>query len=140
MGLKFSTGNVTSGVKEQATGATRELYQYMDLKGGGELVELMKAAKKSKNKDYSKVDAKIRDELKRFLYNDGRGKWIHVREQVMARYKDNGMQVSKKAMQPSDEEVQYLEKLSKLGDDVPFLSAGKYPSIHPITVAHCRGG
>lgn len=49
MGLAFSSSNVTKGVKEQAEGGTKEVYKYMNLVGGGLLVDLMKTAAKSKN-------------------------------------------------------------------------------------------
>ena len=79
---------VTSGIKKQAEGK-REIYKYTDLKGGGELVELMKKANRTKN--YQELDDKIRDELKRFLYDDGKGKIIHINEIVEARCKEQGL-------------------------------------------------
>ena len=68
--------NVTSGVKEQAAGQTKKfkLYQYLDMKGGGELVELMKKANKTKN--YVELDETIKEGLKQFLYNEGNGKKV----------------------------------------------------------------
>ena len=48
MGGAFSS-NVTKGVKEQAEGGTKEVYKYMNLTGGGLLVDLMKNATKTKN-------------------------------------------------------------------------------------------
>ena len=50
-----NTGShITSGVKAQAAGTSKDLYKYIDLGGGGELVDLMKKANRSK--DYSEVD------------------------------------------------------------------------------------
>lgn len=66
-----------------------EMYNFIDLKGGGELVELMKKANRTKN--YHELDEKIRNELKQFLYNDGEGKTVHISEIVMARCKEQGL-------------------------------------------------
>lgn len=79
---------VTSGIKKQAEGK-REIYKYTDLKGGGELVELMKKANRTKN--FHELDEKIRNELKRFLYDDGKGKVIHINTIVEARCKEQGL-------------------------------------------------
>ena len=79
---------VTSGIKKQAAGMT-EMYNFTDLKGGGELVELMKKANRTKN--YRELDDKIRNELKRFLYRDGAGKVVRVSEIVAARCKEQGL-------------------------------------------------
>ena len=75
MGNKVSS-NVTSGVKKQAAGETK-IYKLLDLKGGGELVELMKKANRTKN--YKELDERIREGLKPYLYNDGQGKYVHIR-------------------------------------------------------------
>ena len=75
MGNKLNS-NVTSGVKKQAAGITK-IYQLLDLKGGGELLELMKKANRTKN--YKELDDRIKEGLKPYLYNDGEGKYIHIR-------------------------------------------------------------
>ena len=36
------TNNVTAGIKNQASGGTHRLYRYIDAKGGGMIVNLMK--------------------------------------------------------------------------------------------------
>lgn len=56
-----TSSNVTSGVKNQVNSGSRALYKYADLGGGGELVQLMKDALKTK--DYSIVDATILREV-----------------------------------------------------------------------------
>ncbi len=107
-------GTITSGVKAQAAGTSKELYKYINLAGGGLLVELMKKA--SRTKDYSEVDKIIQvrltlsalcqanncplpqlvpqvwkfcfllqEELKRFMYNEGEGKWVPIQELVELR-------------------------------------------------------
>ena len=47
MGNKLNS-NVSDAVKQQAAGQT-PIYQFINVKGGGELVELMKKASRSKN-------------------------------------------------------------------------------------------
>ena len=92
MGNRLNS-NVTSGVKQQAAGDTG-FYNLIDLKGGGELVELMKKANRTKN--YKELDETIRDNLKRFLYNGGEGKIVHIREIVQQRCKDKGLKLDNK--------------------------------------------
>ena len=53
-----SGGHITSGVKEQAAGSSKDLYKYVNLGGGGLLVDLMKKA--NRTKDYSEVDRVIK--------------------------------------------------------------------------------
>ena len=53
-----SGGHITSGVKAQAAGTSKDIYKYVNLGGGGLLVELMKKA--NKTKDYSEVDRVIK--------------------------------------------------------------------------------
>ena len=53
-----SGGHITSGVKEQAAGSSKDLYKYVNLAGGGILVDLMKKA--NRTKDYSEVDRVIK--------------------------------------------------------------------------------
>ena len=40
-----SGGHITSGVKAQAAGTSKEVYKYVNLGGGGILVDLMKKSK-----------------------------------------------------------------------------------------------
>lgn len=75
MGGNLSS-TVASGIKDQAAGTT-PIYQFLDLKGGGELVELMKKANRTKN--YKELDERIKEGLRPYLYNDGEGKRIHIR-------------------------------------------------------------
>jgi hypothetical protein len=71
-----NTSVVASGVKQQADAGAKELYNLVDLKGGGELVELMKRARWTK--DFKDIDDKIKNEVKTFLYDEGRGKKASV--------------------------------------------------------------
>ncbi|XP_076091214.1 transient receptor potential cation channel subfamily V member 5-like isoform X5 [Mytilus galloprovincialis] len=77
-----NTTVVASGVKQQADAGAKELYNLVDLKGGGELVELMKRARWTKN--FKEIDDKIA-EVKNFLYDEGRGKKIPIVDLVMMR-------------------------------------------------------
>ena len=70
MGNKL-TSNVSSGVKAQAAGEIK-IYHLADLKGRGELVELMKKANRTKS--YKELDDRIREGLKPYLYNEGKCK------------------------------------------------------------------
>jgi len=54
MGNKLSNSEVADAVKQQADGQTA-MYQFINLKGGGELVELMKKASRTKN--YNEVSS-----------------------------------------------------------------------------------
>jgi hypothetical protein len=42
--------------------------------GGGELVDVMRVA--NRTKDYTNIDALIREHIPKFLYNDGEGKLV----------------------------------------------------------------
>ena len=83
---------VTHGVKDQAAGVAKELYYYIDLQGGGKLVELMK--KVNRTKHFDELECYIKTHLVKFLYNDGDGKLVHIREIVQQRAKDRGLKLS----------------------------------------------
>lgn len=78
-----NTTVVASGVKQQADAGAKELYNLVDLKGGGELVELMKRARWTK--DFKDIDDKIKNEVKTFLYDEGRGKKVPIVDLIMMR-------------------------------------------------------
>lgn len=92
MGNKLNS-NVSSGVKAQAAGETI-FYRFINLKGGGELVELMKKSNRTKN--YKELDERIRDGFKDYMENEGRGKMIHIRELVKARCVEKGINLDVK--------------------------------------------
>jgi hypothetical protein len=80
-------GNVTSGVKKQSEGtASYTLYNLVDCKGGGILVELMKKAIKTKN--YQELEDTIKKEVTPYLYNGGAGRMVPIQELVMLRNVD----------------------------------------------------
>ena len=116
MGNKLNT-NVTSGVKDQAAGEVKfKLYKFIDLKGGGELVDMMKRANRTKN--YKDLDERIQEGLREFLYNEGEGKIVHFSEAVERRCKDRGIVLNKKPtlgldvneMEAMTEDETYLKK------------------------------
>lgn len=89
-----TTSEVASGVKAQINsgGQGPELYRFVDLKvtktnertnnfsffikiqGGGEFIEVMRVA--NRTKDYTQIDAMIREHIPKFLYNEGEGKLV----------------------------------------------------------------
>lgn len=81
-----NTAVVASGVKNQADNKAKALYQLVDLKGGGELVECAKRA--GWTKDYTELDQKILTEVPKFLYNNGEGKKIPIVDLVIMRNKE----------------------------------------------------
>ncbi len=67
-----STGAVDDSLKAQAGGANgpvTEFYKLLSVDGSGELLKLQKIA--NHTKDYTLLDDMIRNEVKKFLYNDG---------------------------------------------------------------------
>lgn len=54
--------NVTSGVKKQAGVSTQQLYKFVNLKGGGLLVDMMKRA--IANKQFAEIDHAIKTKVK----------------------------------------------------------------------------
>lgn len=53
--------NVTSGVKKQAGVSTQQLYKFVNLKGGGLLVDMMKRA--INNKQFAEIDHAIKTKV-----------------------------------------------------------------------------
>ncbi|XP_073946803.1 transient receptor potential cation channel subfamily V member nanchung [Choristoneura fumiferana] len=78
--------NVTSGVKKQAGTSTQKLYKFVDVKGGGLLVDMMKRA--VQNKQYAEIDHAIKTKVEPFLYNKGKGRYIPISHLVLLRNKE----------------------------------------------------
>ncbi|XP_053661547.1 transient receptor potential cation channel subfamily V member 5 [Anopheles marshallii] len=78
--------NVTSGVKKQAGVSTQALYKFVNLKGGGLLVDMMKRA--IQNKQYAEIDHAIKTKVEPFLYNKGKGKYVPVSVLVLLRNRE----------------------------------------------------
>ncbi|XP_037076817.1 transient receptor potential cation channel subfamily V member 5-like [Pollicipes pollicipes] len=81
---------VASGVKKQAGPTTQDVYKFVDIKGGGELVEMMKVASKTKN--YTEVDDFIQNRVVNYLYNGGQGRLIPTDHLVLLRNRDRPKQ------------------------------------------------
>lgn len=70
-------------VIKQTQKSSNELYKYVDLNGGGNLVDAFRRAQATKN--FSEVEQLIEGLREKFLYNNGVGKDIEVRELVQWR-------------------------------------------------------
>ncbi|WAR30971.1 TRPV6-like protein [Mya arenaria] len=101
-----NTAVVAQGVKKQ--GEARNLYQLVNLKGGGELVEIAKKAGWTKN--YSELDAKILTEVPKFLYNNGDGKKVPIVDIIMMRNKER----QKTAIKMGKEKQKMANELAKI--------------------------
>ncbi|XP_069188418.1 transient receptor potential cation channel subfamily V member 5 [Procambarus clarkii] len=96
--------SVTSGVKAQAN-AVVEIYSLVDLNGGGELVELMKKA--NKTKDFSELDETIRSKIPKYIYNGGEGKCLPIHQLVLRRNKERppSKEITPPKVLPDEESV-----------------------------------
>ena len=81
-------------VVQQTQKSSNELYDYVDLNGGGNLVEAFRKAQATK--DFSEVKILIEGFRDKFLYNDGLGKDIDVGELVQKRLQSREVQVPSK--------------------------------------------
>lgn len=70
-------------VIKQTQKSSNELYKYVDLNGGGNLVEAFRRAQATKN--FSEVEKLIEGFRGKFLYNNGAGKDIEIGELVQWR-------------------------------------------------------
>ena len=73
--------DVTSNVKAQADAQESETYKLIDVKGGGELMKLMKDPALRRNK--VKLDEEIRKRIIGCLYNEGRGEEVYKLEMLI---------------------------------------------------------
>ncbi|XP_039966978.1 transient receptor potential cation channel subfamily V member 5 [Bactrocera tryoni] len=78
--------NVTSGVKKQAGVSTQALYKFVNLKGGGLLVDMMKRA--CQTKQFAEIDHAIKTKVEPFLYNKGAGRYFPISKLVLLRNKE----------------------------------------------------
>ncbi|KAF7402886.1 hypothetical protein HZH66_005153 [Vespula vulgaris] len=99
--------NVSSSVKKQTDTSSIVLYKFVDLKGGGLFVDMMKRA--TQTKQFAELDHALRTKVEPFLYNKGKGKWIPVEKLVLFRNKDrprHKMLPALKAMEnPADYDI-----------------------------------
>ncbi|XP_035674128.1 transient receptor potential cation channel subfamily V member 5-like [Branchiostoma floridae] len=95
MGNTLRHGGIHDAVKDQANqqGESPDkakrypLYELVDLKGGGELVKLTRESLFSAEKTRL-LNQTIRDKVGPFLYNEGAGKKVPIRQLIMARNRD----------------------------------------------------
>lgn len=92
-------------VIKQTQKSSNELYKYVDLNGGGNLVEAYRRAQATKN--YSEVEKLIDGFRGKFLYNEGAGKDIDVAELVQWRKQSRGTE------EPSKRENAFVSFFSK---------------------------
>lgn len=112
-----NTTVVASGVKAQGDAASSKLYQLVDLKGGGELVELTKLARWTKK--YADLDEAIKKDVKPFLYNEGKGKHVPITELVMIRNRDrqkSGIKASKDKRKSAEDRAMIDMMMQENGD------------------------
>ena len=81
-------------VIQQTQKGSNELYDYVDLNGGGKLVEAFRRAQRTK--DFHEVEELIEGFRSKFLYIDGAGKEIDVAELVQWRHQSREVQVASK--------------------------------------------
>ncbi|XP_068746067.1 transient receptor potential cation channel subfamily V member 5-like [Montipora capricornis] len=81
-------------VVQQTQKGSNELYDYVDLNGGGKLVEAFRRAQRTK--DFHEVEELMEGFRSKFLYNDGAGKEIDVAELVQWRHQSREVQVPSK--------------------------------------------
>ncbi|XP_019646231.1 PREDICTED: transient receptor potential cation channel subfamily V member 5-like [Branchiostoma belcheri] len=95
MGNTLQHGGIHDAVKEQANqqgdgpdkAKRYPLYDLVDLKGGGELVKLTRESLFSAEKS-RKLNQTIREKVGPFLYNEGAGKKVPIKQLIMARNRD----------------------------------------------------
>lgn len=130
-----NTSVVATGVKNQADNDSKQLYQLVNLRGGGELVELMKRARWTKN--YKEIDEKLKNEVKGYLYNDGKGKKVPIVDLIMARNKDRQKSKIKvgKEKQKKAKELAMIDMILQDGEStgtyMQHKPQGEVPWKHP---------
>jgi hypothetical protein len=73
-----TSSDVNDNLKAQAGGeGGPEIYNIINLNGGGVLIGLWKDAVKTKN--YQDLDKYIRDELPKWMYNNGQGEYVNIK-------------------------------------------------------------
>ncbi|XP_050427082.1 uncharacterized protein LOC126837283 isoform X2 [Adelges cooleyi] len=114
--------NVASGVKKQVDTSSTQIYNLVDLKGGGLLVDLIKRAVQTKQ--FAELDYAIKTKVEPLLYNKGEGRKIPIAKLVLLRNRDRSRAKQlphlKALEDPNDYEIDKdiptLEELEKLGE------------------------
>ncbi|CAH1708146.1 unnamed protein product [Aphis gossypii] len=114
--------NVASGVKKQVDTSSLQIYNLVDLKGCGLLVDLMKKAVQTKN--FTELDNAIKTQVEPMLYNKGEGRMIPIAKLVLLRNRDRSrarwLPPLKNMEDPNDYDIEKdiptIEELEKLGE------------------------
>ncbi|XP_044012696.1 transient receptor potential cation channel subfamily V member 5 [Aphidius gifuensis] len=107
--------NVVSSVKKQTDTSSIVLYKLVDLKGGGLLVDMMKRA--TQTKQYAELDHAIRTKVEPFLYNKGRGIWIHISKLILLRNKERGRHKLLPVLKALENPEMY-DIIKEIGDEI----------------------
>ena len=75
--------SIGDSLKAQANSGSLEIYKLVNMGGTGILVEMMKEALVTKN--YKEIDDYIRNDVKKFLYNEGAGEQVPIEKIVLRR-------------------------------------------------------
>ncbi|XP_026810195.1 transient receptor potential cation channel subfamily V member 5 [Rhopalosiphum maidis] len=114
--------NVASGVKKQVDTSSLQIYNLVDLKGCGLLVDLMKKAVQTKN--FTELDNAIKTQVEPMLYNKGEGRMIPIAKLVLLRNRDRSrarwLPPLKNMEDANDYDIEKdiptIEELEKLGE------------------------
>ncbi|XP_025425861.1 transient receptor potential cation channel subfamily V member 5 isoform X2 [Sipha flava] len=114
--------NVASGVKKQVDTSSLQIYNLVDLKGCGLLVDLMKKAVQTKN--FTELDIAIKTQVEPMLYNKGEGRMIPIAKLVLLRNRDRSrakwLPPLKNMEDPNEYDIEKdiptIEELEKLGE------------------------
>ncbi|XP_023347314.1 uncharacterized protein LOC111716125, partial [Eurytemora carolleeae] len=134
-------GGGDAAVKRQAEGFSNPMYGLANLIGQGLLVDLSKKAMITGN--YKELDDAIRMKIPKYLYNNGKGKWIHCAHLACLRNRDRSKRkqfpeilgLGEESFSFKFEDSELLQRM--IGDDTPENSPEKY-TLHAWDV-ECRG-
>ena len=121
---------VGGGVQTQTDETAEELYSLVNLKGGGELVELTRKAIRTKN--YADVEARIRRDVPKYLYNGGEGKEIPIKQLVERREQERQKNMVKK------EKKRHLSRRTNSVSMMSLMGQGEFGYDYPDGVSEGR--
>lgn len=110
------------GVINQTQKSSNELYKYVDLNGGGCLVEAFRRAQA--RKDFTEVEELIEAFREKFLYNNGAGKDVDIEELVQWRLKSR--KVQKPSKRESSLKACFTKCSSRVEDTIEAVGTDHY--------------
>lgn len=110
------------GVINQTQKSSNELYKYVDLNGGGCLVEAFRRAQA--RKDFTEVEELIEGFREKFLYNSGAGKDVDIEELVQWRLKSR--KVQKPSKRESSLKACFTKCSSRVEDTIEAVGTDHY--------------